>query len=59
MSHVHEGHGIEKICHTVYVNSALTDNRYKLAYSAKNIDIDGYMENSQRRKSGNEDVDAP
>lgn len=30
MSHVHEAHGIEKICHTVYVNSALTDNRYKV-----------------------------
>ena len=32
MRHVHETHGMEKIGHTVYVNSALTDNRYKLSY---------------------------
>ena len=30
--HAHEAHGMEKIGHTVYINSALTDNHYQLRY---------------------------
>lgn len=32
VGHVHESYGIEKIGHTIYVNSALTDNVYRLSH---------------------------